>query len=139
MSMKHPEDTHMRLLSKEDITKTALEYCVNLLTNRDPLPHFKIDKQLKDVVHETRMIAGDDDTDCLKLTREMYKVSLQEIGSKKKEKYQFILNAGDDLYEALLHIFQLVWTSEVKPDQRRNTNIIQLYKGKGDRDEFASH
>ena len=71
------------------------------------------------------------------LTREMYDNSLQKL-AKKKDKYQFILRAGNDLHDTLLHIFQIVWDGEDKPEQWRDTKIIQLYKGKGDREEFTS-
>ena len=68
----------------------------------------------------------------------MYDDSIKALAMKKKDKYQFILKAGNDFHDCLFNLFQKVWVTEDKPDQWRDTQIIQLYKGKGDRNEFAS-
>ena len=40
--------------------------------------------------------------------------------------------------EILFTLFSLIWSTEVKPEQWRKTTIIQLFKGKGERDEFGN-
>ena len=54
VTMKDP-NTHKTLFKKEEIKTAALDYCANLLANRSPLTYFKLDKDLKDAVHESRM------------------------------------------------------------------------------------
>ena len=50
---------------------------------------------------------------------------------KKGSKYNFILKAGDKFMKCIGQLYGKVWTSEQKPDQWRDTLIIQLYKGRG--------
>jgi len=72
------------------------------------------------------------------LTRKMFDDALKEISLKKKDKYKFIVNGGTDLLDALFELCLNVWKTEEKPEQWRNTTIIQLYKGKGEISDFSS-
>ena len=91
---------------------------------------------MKDIIHNIRMeefIEND-----IKFTPEMFDHSLEILKKKNKDKYKFILKGGTDLKLALFKLFNTVWCSEQKPDQWRRTEIIQLYKGKGEKDDFGS-
>ena len=89
-------------------------------------------------MHEVRMLKHEVSDENTVLTRKMYEDSLAELGRRKKDKYKFILKAGGDFHNALFHTFQNVWVTEIIPEQWRDTKIIQLYKGKGNEDEFSS-
>ena len=40
--------------------------------------------------------------------------------------------------DAIFRLFSVVWNDEEKPDQWRKTLIIQLFKGKGERNEYCN-
>ena len=134
-SMKHPV-THEVLTKRSEIKKAALAYCVDLLDNRKPKAGYEEEVVIKDLIHEIRMeekINND-----IKFSAEMFDNSLNIINKKNKDKYKFILQGGKDLKLALFKLFEIVWCTEQKPEQWRKTDIIQLYKGKGEKDDFGS-
>ena len=53
------------------------------------------------------------------------------LKKKGARKYDFILNAGPSLLSALYKLYETVWKTEEKPDSWRDSVLIQLYKGKG--------
>ena len=67
------------------------------------------------------------------LPMDVFENSMKELEKKNKEKYAFILKGGNDFKQALYKLFSLVWNLEEKPDQWRNTLIVQLFKGKGEK------
>ena len=124
--------TSEELVTRGKIKEASLNYCVDLLTNRSPKAGFEEDVKLKDLIHEARMKEVDDDGD-VRLSMEVFENSLKELEKKNKEKYAFILKSGNDYKQALYKLFSLVWNSEEKPDQWRNTLVVQLFKGKRER------
>ena len=54
------------------------------------------------------------------------------MADNSKEKYRFILKSGEGYKNCIFRLLSQVWKDEVKPQQWRNTIIIQLYKGKGE-------
>ena len=133
--MKDP-NTQEVLTKRKEIKEASLNYCVDLLTNRTAKAGFEEDLRLKDLVHEVRM--AEDPEDDIQFSPEIFEKSLKELKKKNKDKYEFVLKSGSDLKLALFKLFNLVWTYEEKPEQWRKTGIIQLYKGKGERDEFGN-
>ena len=133
--MKDP-NTQEVLTKRKEIKEASLNYCVDLLTNRTAKAGFEEDVRLKDLVHEVRM--AEDPEDDIKFSPEIFENSLKELKKKNKDKYEFVLKSGSDLKLALFKLFNLVWTFEEKPEQWRKTGIIQLYKGKGERNEFGN-
>ena len=122
--------TNEALVTRGKIKEASLNYCVDLLTNRSPKAGFEEDVKLKDLIHEARMKeVHDDDEDTLSM--DVFENSMKELQKKNKEKYAFILKGGNDFKQALFKLFSLVWHLEEKPDQWRNTVIVQLFKGKG--------
>ena len=130
--------TSEELVTRGKIKEAALNYCVDLLTNRSPKVGFEEDVRLKDMIHEARMNEVVDDDGDARLSIEVFENSLKELEKKNKEKYAFILKSGNDYKQALYKLFSLVWNAEEKPDQWRNTLIVQLFKGKGEKNEFGN-
>ena len=135
ITMKHPETKEV-LSKRSEIKNAALAYCVDLLDNRKPKAGYENEIKIKDIIHEIRMKENlEKDID---LSTEMFEESLNILRIKNKDKYRFILHGGKDLKLALFKLFKIVWCTEQIPDQWRKTDIIQLYKGKGEIDEFGS-
>ena len=124
--MEDPK-TNTELTGRKDIKVAALSYCVDLLTNRRPKPGFEDDLMLTDLIHEKRMseIVEDD----IEFSRTTFENSIKELKKKNSNKYEFILEVGNDFKEALYKLYSLVWDSEDKPDQWRKTMIIQASGG----------
>ena len=54
---------------------------------------------------------------------------------KKGNKYSFILRAGNNFKSFISQLYHKVWSQEDKPGQWRNTKVIQLFKGKGSKED----
>ena len=72
------------------------------------------------------------------LTKDDFENRLKLLKKKCKEKYNFILKSGDGLKNCLFDLFSKVWSVESKPEQWKETVIIQLYKGVGDPSSYNS-
>ena len=67
---------------------------------------------------------------------ETFKQSLKAIRKKGGSSYEFLTKAGPGLVDALRKLFQTVWRHERKPDIWCETTLLQLYKGKGPRNNL---
>ena len=65
--------------------------------------------------------------------------TMKLLSKKKSEKYPFLLKGGNSLRSAVFNMFKAVWELERKPKQWENTNIVQLYKGKGECEDLNNH
>ena len=133
--MKHFR-TNKQLLNNDEINKAALEYCIDLLNNRDPNDKYRKDIAFLNNIHEVRMKEENNENE--EITIKMFDDSLNDLKKKKKDKYAFILKSGNAYKQALFQLFKMVWNQERKPEQWRLDNIIQLYKGKGPKDQFEN-
>ena len=61
---------------------------------------------------------------------------MKVLKTKCKEKYKFIINSGQGYKQCLFKLFSNIWMSENKPQQWRNTVIVQLYKGRGEKSDY---
>ena len=102
------------VLTPKEIMKVSLEYCVSLLTNREPKPEFVNQYNYKIFLHELRMkekIPNDLD----ELTPEIFQTAINVITSKPGDKYNLLVKGGHSLFNALYQFS--FW--------RGNTNIYQ--------------
>lgn len=127
--MKDPK-TNLEVFEPNIIKTVSLEYCVNLLNERNFYDEHKDYYYLQDMIHFLR--CRDDSRDDSELTKEDFEKRLKILNTKCKEKYKYILKSGDGYRSCLFDLFSRVWKSEDKPQQWRNTIIVQIYKGKGD-------
>ena len=118
----------------EEIKRVSLDYCQELLTNRDPKPEYFEDLEFKQIVHKVRMEENIEND--IKFSIELFNKSLNILKKKPGGKYNFIVKSGAALKSALYNLFRVIWDRERKPDSWRNTVIIQLYKGRGPRENL---
>ena len=126
----------IELTNPKDIKDASLQYCIQLLSNREPKEEFRIDCKLKDVIHVARMAEKVPD-DINHLTDEMFEETFKALSSKVG-KYDFIIKGGAALKSALLKVCKSVWMSEKMPESWYETTLIQLYKGKGPRNNLEN-
>ena len=136
-TLKDPK-TNCDVNTVDDIKRVSLDYCKNLLTNRDPKKEFENVLESKYLLHETRMkvINQEDEYD---LSLSMFNDAIKRLKTKHPGKYIFIRNGGESLHKALFKLCKAVWTCEKIPDLWKQTNIIQLFKGKGNADELGNY
>ena len=135
VSMKDPESGEL-IIENEKLKEASAKYVSNLLTNRIPLEEFRDEFHSMEFLHEIRMNNNSDSKSTI--TKNDYQNFLKQIAKKSKEKYQFILKAGQSLHDALYALYKRVWESGRKPSIWENTTCIQLFKGKGRSDEFKN-
>ena len=134
VTMKDPESGEL-IVENDELKRASVDYVSKLLTNRSPKVEFKDDFYLMESLQklralETYVIQTD-------ISDKDFEDFLKQI-SKKKEKNQFILKAGESYQKVLLALYRKVWDCEVKPVSWEKTTCIQLYKGKCKKDDFNS-
>ena len=109
---------------------------MKLLQNTTVDPDYKDEIDIENLLHYYRMLEeGQEDE---KLSLEDFESRRKKIISKCSEKYQFLLKAGQGFMNCLFNLCKQVWATEQKPQQWRDTIVIQLYKGKGNINEFST-
>ena len=87
----------------------------------------KDDVALTNIIHIVRQLCGGQDDS---INHEDINEVFEKM-KKKGSKYNFIVKAGDNFMNCIGHLYTKIWACEEKPDQWRDTKIIQLYKSKG--------
>ena len=129
-------NTGNNVFDHEEIREVCLEYCANLLENFPPDKEYVLENSTTSLVHAVIMEESDHPDPIL--TEDDFNNVVKRIQMKKKEKYKFFLQAGNGYRDAIFQLFSIVWQGEIKPDQWRNTTILQLYKGKGSANELGN-
>ena len=96
---------------------------------------FSRDYFIRDMIHLVRSNENNEDSNDF-IKRKDFDSRLKIVKQKCKEKYNFILSSWEGLKNCIFSLFEKIWTSEKKPEQWRDTMIVQLYKGKGDPCDF---
>ena len=81
------------LTNPNEIMRVSLQYCQELLANRNPKEGFEADIDIKYQIHETRMLERLDD-DLELITAQMFEDTFKALKSKPGNKYEFIMNGG---------------------------------------------
>ena len=124
--------TGAEVSTPDDIKRVSLQYCKDLLTNREPKEEFIEDVLLKELVHCARM-SESIENDIEELSIERFNETFKKLTKRPGSKYDFIVKGGQALEAALFKLCQVVWRKEVQPDRWCKSTLIQLYKGKGER------
>ena len=83
----------------------------------------------------TEMPEDDDEN----LTYEDFERILSRFRSKGKKSYQFLTKAGPEMLQVVFKLLCRVWESEDIPEQWSDTTLIQLFKGKGSREDLSGY
>ena len=124
------------ILFSDKLKEVSLKYCANLLDNQKVDKDFADEIECENLVHYPRM--KEDTNDVEELSRDEFEKRLKLLATKSKEKYKFLLKSVEGFKNCIFRLFTQVWNQETKPQQWRNTVIIQLYKGKGEICNFDS-
>ena len=133
VAMKDPVSSDL-ILDPSHLKEISLEYCVNLLQNDDVDLSFASEIYTENLVHYLRCYEESSCDESLLFSDFVSRIS--SVASKCPEKYKFLLNSGQSFQKCIFDLFSKVWETEKKPQQWRNTVIIQLYKKKGDISSF---
>ena len=139
VAMKDPF-SNSYIYDPEEIKRTSLKYCSELLQNSQGEDSFRQEIFIQNMLHLVRMekkeISIDDCENTESLSVNDFKARIKLLEKKCPSKYKFLLKSGDEYKKAVFNLCSLVWRKEQKPDQWRNTIIIQIYKGKGSKEDF---
>ena len=111
----------------ETIKTTTLNYCINLLTNREPKQNYQQIIDMKEKLHRERMVEKLDN-DVEELSLQTYIKTLESLKKKSGNKYEFITKAGNSFHLALYNLYKTIWLTEKVPDDWRLSTLIQLSK-----------
>ena len=128
-TLKDPK-TGTEVFTPKEIKRVSLQFCKDLLTNREPKEEFVEDILVKKLVHTARM-PEQVENDLEELTTEKFEDTFMKLSKRLGSKYDFIVRGGPALKAALQKLCQPVWRTEVQPDRWYKSTLIQLYKGKG--------
>ena len=124
--------TNLEVSTPEEIKRVSLQYCVDLLTNREPKEDFIEDIYWKNMVHEVRMEEIVED-DFHLVTDDMLENTYSILKKKPGTKYDFIMKGGPAAKAALFRLCKTVWKKETMPTTWEKSTLVQLYKSKGSR------
>ena len=126
------------ITSASGIRHATLDYCCNLLTNREPEDSFIVDLEVKRNLHQYRMLPEPDDS-FENLDKGIFNQTYDRLRKKTGHKYDFLFKAGDSLKPALFNLCKRVWETEDLPDVWSKSTLVQLYKGKGSKQDLQSY
>ena len=119
-------ETGKKVHTPKEIKEVSLNYCINLLKNKEPLAGYEEVVEEKDTLHSERMNENPPD-DLHELPMEAFLKACESL-KKKPGKYEFFKKAGKSLAPALFNLFQTVWRTESIPKYWNDSTIIQLEK-----------
>ena len=121
--------------SPERIREVSLEYCVCLLTNREPKEGFREKILEKKRLHKERMeeVIADEEGE---LSSIQFAEALKKVSKNHGDKYKFILRSGPSLQNAIYRLMCIVWNQEKIPDMWHDSELIQCFKGKGSENDL---
>ena len=89
-----------------EIKRVSIEYCQNLLTNREPKPEFTDDLEMKYIIHRMRMM--EEVKDDIQFSQELFNKSLNILKKKAGGKYDSLTKCGQSLKAALYNLFKVI-------------------------------
>ena len=122
-------------MNEKEIKMASLEYCISLLTNKRPDVEFTKEINTVKKIHDMRMII-DTEKEEEELSMEDFHKIILHFKKKGKDSYNFITKSGNSLKNTIFTICQKIWESENIPSQWEETTLIQLFKGKGSRENL---
>ena len=127
--------TKLPMFDPENIKSAAAFYVKDLLQNQFYSNDYERFYYLQEMIHYVR--CNDVESNEI-LTNKAFEGRLDLISKKCPEKYKFIIHSGEAFKNCIFKLFEKVWTLESKPDQWKDTVVVQLYKGKGEPSEFSN-
>ena len=124
--------------SPEEIKKISLDYCTELLTNKEPEAEFEVDVGVKRLVHIERMAQMTADEHSI-LTDEQLEETFEKLSKKPGTKFSFITKGGESLKLALFTLCKTAWESEKLPSRWSESRLVQLYKGSGSKQLLSNY
>ena len=128
MAIIDPESNELKT-TKDEILKTTISYCTNLLTNNPPDEGYEKDLQIKHKLHDARMLKQQMDEESF--NDDDFEEAIKRFSAKKKTCYNFLTKSGKDFQQAIKILLQKIWKLENIPTGWEFTLLIMLYKGSG--------
>ena len=136
IALRDPESGFL-VYKPEDIKRVSLDYCVNLLSTKEPKSGYEEIFSNNERMHKIRM-KEKVINDIEELPDEVFLETLQKLKLKPGNKYDFLIKGGNGLKMALLNLYKTVWREEKIPKGWTDSTVIQLFKNRGSINELAN-
>ena len=130
-------ETGNEVCSPEDIKRVSLNFVVDLLKTKEPKEKYAAMVTERKDLHYKRM-EEKIPNDLEELPEESFHKVLESLMKKPGNKYEFITKSGSSLKFALLNLFKIIWRTERLPASWQESEVTQLWKGKGKTSELSS-
>ena len=130
-AIKDPKTGEL-LVTKEDIKRATLEYCVSNLKTNEP------DNEVKDIVikrkRDQKEIMKDKLGESFNVSYDDFELVLTKFAMKSTKTYDFLLHAGNNYKRSIYKLCKRIIEEEDIPDDFRMTTLIMIWKRKGPMD-----
>ena len=127
-AIKDPKTGEM-IVTKEDIKKATLQYCVENLRPNEP------DEEVKDMVEnrkkEQLMKMNDKDGETFEVKPDDFQEVLEKFEKKDTTTYDYLIKAGERYKYAMYKYCKRIIDSEEIPESFKRTILYMLWKMKG--------
>ena len=126
-AVKDPS-TGTLIVDKEEIKKTTVQYCKEVLKKNEPKKGFEHVAQIKLALHNKRMKEKLGQGFIAK--KEAFNLILDKFKKNNKRNYDFIVKSSLEYQEAIFKLCKRIIEEETIPEKFRNTTLHQVWKKK---------
>ena len=127
-AIKDPKTGEL-MVTKDDIKKVTLKYCVENLKGNEPDEEVKeiVEKRKKEQLEKMKSKTGES----FEINHDEFEDVLEKFKKKDTKTYDFLINAGKDYKIAIYKLCKRIIEREEIPQSFRRTILIMLWKMKG--------
>ena len=135
-SVADPE-TGKITVSKEDIKKVSLKYCLDTLNDIEPMEGFEKGVLVMKDLHDLRMKCEDGE---FSISKDTFQKVVQKIKKSGKHNYDFLTKSCPKYQDTMFRFCQRMIQEEIYPDYFQQTTLHMIFKGGiGKNEELASN
>ena len=133
-AIKDPSNGEIVVNTKE-IKRVTLDHCLKVLKNNEPHESVVdiVDTKNKAVEEIMKSKGGD-----FEVTEEAFEDVMKNLEFKNKRSYDLIVKADNSYKRAMFGLCKRILSTEMIPKRFFNTQLVQLYKGKGSAQELSN-
>ena len=113
-------------VSKTEIKKVSLQYCMETLANNEPEERFEEEiARKKELVQDLLSLKGGK----FEASKETFKKMVDKFKRSKKRNYDFLTKAGIEFQQAVFKFCQKMFSKEEFPKEIQDTTLHMIFMG----------